>query len=70
MTEDKQEVKALARPAIRVRKMHGAFKSQFDDAPMKHVYRPSVRLAPSMLTKALIGFIALVCVSLVLATAW
>ncbi len=50
--------------------MHGAFKSQFDDAPMKHVYRPSVRLAPSMLTKALIGFIALVCVSLVLATAW
>ncbi|XOL66985.1 hypothetical protein SE337_16045 [Pseudomonas amygdali pv. sesami] len=33
---------------------------------MKHVYLSSVRLAPFMLTKALIGFIALVCVSLVL----
>ncbi|MEQ7920265.1 sensor domain-containing diguanylate cyclase [Xanthomonas sp. WHRI 1810A] len=37
---------------------------------MKPVYLTSARLSPSALTKALIGFIALVCLSLVLATAW
>ncbi|MBD8599932.1 sensor domain-containing diguanylate cyclase [Pseudomonas sp. CFBP 8772] len=37
---------------------------------MKPLYLTSTRLAPSVLTKALIGFIALVCLSLILATAW
>ncbi|TFZ33782.1 diguanylate cyclase, partial [Pseudomonas syringae] len=37
---------------------------------MKHFYSTSTRLAPTMLTRALIGFIALVCLSLMLATAW
>ncbi|EPM78448.1 sensor domain-containing diguanylate cyclase [Pseudomonas syringae] len=37
---------------------------------MKHLHLMSTRLAPAMLTKALIGFIALVCLSLVLATSW
>ncbi|KPY39999.1 Uncharacterized protein ALO48_04023 [Pseudomonas syringae pv. rhaphiolepidis] len=38
--------------------------------PVKHFLATSTRLAPSLLTKALIGFIALVCLSLILATAW
>ncbi|EKG40148.1 GGDEF domain-containing protein domain-containing protein domain protein [Pseudomonas syringae pv. avellanae str. ISPaVe013] len=37
---------------------------------MKPVYLMSARLSPSALTKALIGFIGLVCLSLVLATTW
>ncbi|MEQ7920343.1 sensor domain-containing diguanylate cyclase [Xanthomonas sp. WHRI 1810A] len=37
---------------------------------MKSFYLTSTRLSPSALTKALIGFIALVCLSLILATAW
>ncbi|UZJ59169.1 diguanylate cyclase [Pseudomonas sp. KU26590] len=37
---------------------------------MKPLYLTSTRLTPSMLTKALIGFIALVCLTLILATAW
>ncbi|MDU8502141.1 sensor domain-containing diguanylate cyclase [Pseudomonas syringae] len=37
---------------------------------MKHFYLTSTRLAPSVLTKALLGFIALVCLSLILATVW
>ncbi|OSN24732.1 Phytochrome-like protein cph2 [Pseudomonas syringae pv. actinidiae] len=37
---------------------------------MKHLYLTSTRLAPTLLTKALIGFIALVCLSLISATSW
>lgn len=37
---------------------------------MKPSYLTSTRLSPSALTKALIGFIAFVCISLILATAW
>src|ERR1700712_3030239 len=37
---------------------------------MKSLYLASTRLSPSALTKALIGFVALVCISLILATAW
>lgn len=37
---------------------------------MKPLFFASSRLTPSALTKALIGFIALVCISLVSATAW
>ncbi|KGS13772.1 hypothetical protein OA77_14785, partial [Pseudomonas coronafaciens] len=37
---------------------------------MKPHYLNSKRLSPSTLTKALVGFIGLVCLSLILATAW
>ncbi|WP_104698357.1 diguanylate cyclase [Pseudomonas syringae group genomosp. 3] len=37
---------------------------------MKPLYLMSTRLAPSVLTKTMIGFIVLVCLSLILATTW
>lgn len=43
---------------------------QFDDEPMQPLSFLSTRLTPSALTKALIGFIALVCLSLIFATGW
>ncbi|PYD83777.1 diguanylate cyclase, partial [Pseudomonas syringae pv. pisi] len=54
----------------RVWKLHSGFHCQFDDDPMQRLFSISTRLAPSALSKALIGFIALVCLSLILATAW
>jgi diguanylate cyclase (GGDEF)-like protein len=48
----------------------GLAKCQFDDGPMKPIPFVSARLTPSALSKALIGFIALVCISLVFATSW
>jgi diguanylate cyclase (GGDEF)-like protein len=53
-----------------VRKLLRSYNRQFDDDVMKPIYRMSTRLSPSSLTKALIGFIALVCLSLIMATAW
>lgn len=58
------------RQTYEVRKLHGTPISQFDDASMKHLYLTSTRLAPSTLTKAVVGFISLVCLTLILATAW
>ncbi|MCF5712133.1 diguanylate cyclase [Pseudomonas tremae] len=60
---------ALANPT-EVWKLHGASGRQFDDDLMKPHYLNSKRLSPSTLTKALVGFIGLVCLSLILATAW
>lgn len=43
---------------------------QIDDTLMKPLHLMSTRLAPSMLTNAMIGFIVLVALSLILATGW
>ncbi|RMO20628.1 GGDEF domain-containing protein [Pseudomonas savastanoi pv. phaseolicola] len=50
--------------------MYAGVHCQFDDNPMKRLSFISTRLTPSALSKALIGFIALVCLSLTLATVW
>lgn len=60
----------MAHCSTTVRKLHSAPYRQSDDSPMKHFSFMSTRLTASALSKALISFIALVCLSLILATAW